>query len=1068
MTDPSAPLPLNTSNLAFGEAQYAKFHRDPTSVPADWRAWFAELDRPVLTGAAYGADAEPLSEVALEAALAQPAVSGDVTARRAAVLGSFHLFQGLSADDLRPMAAIAGEVRFRAGERLYREGDPGESLYVVTAGALAIWHAGEMLVEVGPGKATGELGLLYGQPRTADVLGAKDGTALRIRRQDLEQLLDDHGPLARRMMQNVAQKLAESNLRQERVDMLIRVFRVRGHVIAQLDPLGHGQASHPELELAHNGLGQADLDLTFSCRTMRGAPVLTLRQIVKRLKTTYCGPIGVQYMHIDDPESKDWLQARMETTENRRNLSRDEQVRIFTKLTDAEVFESFLQKKYVGAKRFSLEGGESLIPLLDLALEAAGAQGIEDVVIGMAHRGRLNVLANIVGKSPQQIFREFDDKAPDQHIGHGDVKYHLGHSGMRALPDGRTMRVHLCFNPSHLEFVGPVVAGRVRAHQDRLGDTARCRALPIVIHGDAAMAGQGVVQELLNMSQLPGYAVGGTVHIVVNNQIGFTTPVEASRSSHYATDVAKMLQVPIFHVNGEHPEGVAQVVELAMDFRARFHRDVVIDMYCYRRHGHNEGDDPTFTQPLMYQAIRARKSVVEGYLDHLLGLGGLTRAEAQDIAQQSQQRLELALSHARAQQPLVETPRPHTPWSHYRGGKDRDVPEVETALAATRLSDLVLRQTRLPGDFTPHPKIQKLLDNRREMAEDRKALDWGTGEALALASIAAEGRHVRLSGQDVGRGTFSHRHAVLHDFADGHIYTPLQHIAPDQGEVEIWDSPLSETGVLGFDFGYSLDCPDSLTIWEAQFGDFCNAAQVIIDQFICSSEDKWQRLSGLVLLLPHGFEGQGPEHSSARMERFLNNAADDNLHVVNLTTPAQLFHCLRRHVRRAIRKPLVVLTPKSLLRHPQAISPLADFAGGAFQRVIPDASIDPQKTKRILLCTGKIYFDLLAARHDKGSDDVAIVRIEQLYPLSDAELQAALSPYCQDVPVCWVQEEPCNMGAWVFLCMRLGRTLFGKWRLHGISRPEAASPATGSAAAHKQEQTRLLDEAFDLEILPAG
>ena len=1066
MTDPSASLPLTTSNLDFGEALYAQFRRDPASVPADWRAWFAELDRPAHAGEGYGADAFPLSEVALDAALPMEAVSGDVLTQRAALLGSFHLFQGLSADDLRPLAAIAREIQFRSGERLYREGDPGESLYVVTSGMLAIWHAGEMLVEVGPGKATGELGLLYGQPRTADVLAAQDGTALRIRRQDLERLLDSQGPLARRMMQNVAQKLAETNLRQERVDMLIRVYRVRGHVIAQLDPLGHGPASHPELELAYYGLTEADLDLTFSCRTMRGAPVLTLRQIVKRLKTTYCGPIGVQYMHIDDPETKDWLQARMEATENHRSLSRDEQVRIFAKLTDAEVFESFLQKKYVGAKRFSLEGGESLIPLLDLALEAAGAQGIEEVLIGMAHRGRLNVLANIVGKSPQQIFREFDDKAPNQHIGRGDVKYHLGHSGTRTTPDGRTMRVQLCFNPSHLEFVGPVVAGRVRAHQDRLGDKERDRALAIVIHGDAATAGQGVVQELLNMSQLPGYAVGGTVHIVVNNQIGFTTPVEASRSSHYATDIAKMLQVPIFHVNGEHPEGVAQVVQLAMDFRAMFHRDVVIDMYCYRRLGHNEGDDPTFTQPLMYKAIRARKSVVEGYLDHLLGLGGLTRAEADGIAQKSQQRLEEELSQARALPPLQETLRPHTPWSHYRGGKDREVPEVATALPLARLTDLLTAQTRLPGDFTPHPKIQKLLENRGEMAAGRKALDWGAGEALALASIAAEGRHVRLSGQDVGRGTFSHRHAVLHDFADGHLHTPLQHIGPDQGEVEIWDSPLSETGVLGFDFGYSLDCPDSLTIWEAQFGDFCNAAQVIIDQFICSSEDKWQRLSGLVLLLPHGFEGQGPEHSSARLERFLNNAADDNIQVVNLTTPAQLFHCLRRQVRRTIRKPLVVFSPKSLLRHPEAVSPLTDFAKGSFQRVIGDPSVDPLKAKRVLLCTGKVYYDLVAARRDKQRDDVAILRIEQLYPLSDVELQTALSPYPQEVPVCWVQEEPRNMGAWVFLCMRLGRTLFGHWRLYGISRPEAASPATGSGAAHKLEQARLMDEAFDLEKLP--
>ncbi len=851
--------------------------------------------------------------------------------------------------------------------------------------------------------------------------------------------------------------------RQEAVDLLIRVYRVRGHVIARLDPLQTEQATHPELELSAFGLSDTDLDTVFSARTMHGAPTLSLRQIVASLRTTYCGAIGVQYMHIDDPDVKDWLQNRMETSQNHCDLTRDEQLRIFTKLVDAETFENFLQKKYVGAKRFSLEGGESLIPLLDLALESAIDHNIDEAVIGMAHRGRLNVLANIVGKNPQQIFREFDDQDADQNIGRGDVKYHKGFAGVRKGRNGRSLKLQLCFNPSHLEFVGPVATGRVRARQDRLGDEQHRRVMGIVIHGDAAFAGQGVVQEMLNMSQLHGYRVGGTLHIVVNNQIGFTTPPESSRSSHYATDVAKMLQIPIFHVNGEHPEGVAQVVKLAMDFREKFQRDVVIDMYCYRRHGHNEGDDPTFTQPLMYKAIRARKSVVEGYLDSLLALGGMSRDESREIAFRSQQRLEEALALARTESAPSESDNSDSPWHKYIGGADRGVPEAVTALSKKRLTDVLEAQCKLPSGFTPHPKIDKLLQTRREMAQGRKALDWGGGEMAAFGSLVAEGRPVRLSGQDSGRGTFSHRHAVLHDYETGTVFVPLRTLATDPRRVGIWDSSLSETGVLGFDYGYSLDMPDGLTIWEAQFGDFSNCAQVIIDQFISSCEDKWNRLSGVVLLLPHGFEGQGPEHSSARLERFLNAAAEDNYQVVNLTTPAQLFHCLRRQVLRRIRKPLIVMSPKSLLRHPEAVSTLDDLAKGTFQRVISDPTVDPKATRRVLLCTGKVYYDLLAARRERKANDVAILRVEQLYPLSDVELEAALCPFAASVPVFWVQEEPRNMGAWVFMRMRLGKKLFGQWTMHGITRPESASPATGSHGAHKLEQDRLMEDAFGLE-----
>lgn len=1050
------------ASLPYAEEAFAAWLADPASVAGDWGALFTEL---MGTGVA-----EPLS--ATPQTPASRFTHGAATlALRVQQLKAYYLFADLSDADMLPIADVASEVFFADTAVVYRDGDQGDSMYVVTSGELVVWRGGDVLVRLGPGRVTGELGVLFGQPRTADVVSAGTTTALRIDRVALERALDRNGAVARRVMQSVARKLSETNAKQERVDMLIRVYRVRGHVEAQLDPLATCQQHHPDLELAAYGLSEDDLDVAFSCRTMRGAPIMTLRQIIQRLRNTYCGSIGVQYMHIDDPDVKDWLQERMETSENRRALSRDEQIRIFTKLTDAELFEAFLQKKFVGAKRFSLEGGESLIPLLDLALEEAAAKGVEEVVIGMAHRGRLNVLANIVGKGPQQIFREFEDADPDLHIGRGDVKYHMGHSGLRESIDGKRMKVQLCFNPSHLEFVGPVAVGRVRARQDRLNDHDRRRVLPIVIHGDAAFAGQGVVQELLNMSELAGYTVGGTIHIIVNNQVGFTTPPESARSSHYATDVAKMLQVPIFHVNGEHPEGVAQVVKLAMEFRDRYQRDAIIDMYCYRRHGHNEGDDPTFTQPVMYQAIRSRKSVVEGYLDSLLATqAGLTRQDAAEIGFRAQQRLEEELSLARNEKRVQPSIPASSAWARYTGGDDRAVAEVDTRVSADKLADLSKRLLAWPANFTPHPKLEKLLGLRGEMGCGSRALDWGAAEMLAFASIADQGRRVRLSGQDCGRGTFSHRHAVLHDYQTGATLLPLGSLAPDQGPVEIIDSPLSEMAVLGFDYGYSLDLPDGLTIWEAQFGDFSNCAQVIVDQFISSCEDKWSRLSGLTMLLPHGFEGQGPEHSSARLERFLNISAEDNIQVVNLTTPAQLFHCLRRQVLRPIRKPLIVMSPKSLLRHPEAISTLAELTHGAYQRVIADPTVEPHEAERVLICSGKVYYDLLAARRERKADRVAIIRLEQLYPLSDVELQAGLGPFPPTTPIFWVQEEPRNMGAWVFLRMRLGKVLFNKWRLRGITRPESASPATGSHNAHKIEQALLMEQAFtlgDITDMPA-
>jgi 2-oxoglutarate dehydrogenase E1 component len=861
-------------------------------------------------------------------------------------------------------------------------------------------------------------------------------------------------------------EVARMAILQDKVDQLVRSYRVRGHVIARLDPLGGEPPLHPELDYRYYGLTDQDLDRLFSVQTFRWVPsrFLPLREILAHLRQTYCGHIGVQYMHIDDVDIKNWIQSNLEDPSRRVTLSREEQIRILTRLTDAEIFEQFVHRKFVGAKRFSLEGAESLIPLLDLALEEAGNHGVQEVVIGMAHRGRLNVLANIIGKSVAQIFREFEDTDPHLHFGRGDVKYHLGHSSRWRTESGREIDLVLCFNPSHLGFVGPVVLGRVRARQDRVGDErARERVMALVIHGDAAFIGQGLTQETLNLSELAGYAVGGTAHIVVNNQLGFTTPPQSARSTQYPTDVARMLQVPIFHVNGEHPEAVARVIRLAMDFRQTFHKDVIIDMYCYRRHGHNEGDEPSFTQPLLYRHISQRKSVRESYVENLLKLNKITREEADHIAVQRRQHLEKELERARQRTFTYKVEAPSGgPWSSYRGGDDRDVPEVPTSVPRQELAELLEAWCRVPEGFHLHPKLEKFLEQRRQMARGERPLDWGAGEALALASLAAQGFRVRLSGQDSQRGTFSHRHAVWHDYETGERYYPFQHVARGQAPVDIWDSPLSEAGVLGFDYGYSLDWPDGLVIWEAQFGDFVNVAQVYIDQFLSSGEDKWQQLSGITLFLPHGFEGQGPEHSSARLERFLALCAQDNMQVVNLSTPAQLFHCLRRQVLRPWRKPLVVMSPKSLLRHPDCSSPLEDLAEGHFQRIIPDLEASPDKVKRILLCSGKIYYELRAARAQRQAAEFAIVRLEQYYPLSDEALRRALAPYPKGVPVMWVQEEPENMGALYFLRHRYGERLFGRRPFFHVSRPLSASPATGSAESHRVEQEWLISQAFDL------
>jgi 2-oxoglutarate dehydrogenase E1 component len=849
---------------------------------------------------------------------------------------------------------------------------------------------------------------------------------------------------------------------QERLDGMIRAYRVRGHVKAQLDPLGLPRAGHPELEPARYGFSDGDLDKVFSTGGLYGASQATLRDIIGHLEETYCGHIGVQFMHIDDLRIKNWIQHRAESTRNRFPLSREVQYRVLSKLTDAEMFEQFIHKKFLGAKRFSLEGGESLIPLLDLAIDEAAENGNVEAVIAMAHRGRLNVLANIMGKSPTQIFAEFEDAPISKSVGMGDVKYHLGHSSEYLTFSGKKIHLSLCFNPSHLEFVGPVLMGRVRAKQDRIGDGERRKVLPILIHGDAAFAGQGVVAEMLNSSELPGYSVGGTVHIIVNNQVGFTTSPESSRSTMYPSDVAKLLQIPIIHVNGEHPEAVAQAIKIAMDFRQRFQKDVVIDMWCYRLHGHNEGDDPAFTQPVMYSAIRKRKTVRESFVDNLRSLGEVTEDEAREIKADSRRRLEEGLLKVKTPDFVYELDTGKGIWSSYKGGHSRDVVQVETSVPLELLKSTLLKQSQSPDSFLPHPKIRRLFVQRGLMANGEKALDWGAAEALAFGTLLIEGVGIRLSGQDSGRGTFGHRHSVLHDFENGALHLPLNHLSEGQGFYEVLDSPLSEAAVLGQEFGYSLDMPERLVVWEAQFGDFANGAQVIIDQFITTTEEKWHRLSGLVMLLPHGFEGQGPEHSSARLERFLAMCADDNIQVVNLTTPAQLFHCLRRQVCRPFRKPLIVMSPKSLLRHPKAISQLAELAEGRFEPFL----IDPEEGERgsvdrVVLCSGKLYYELIQAREELGAGGVSVHRLEQLYPVDDEVMAEILAGYKDGTTIIWAQEEPENMGAWPYLKTRFGTEwLDGRFHVSVVARVPSASPATGSSSNHKREQKDLLARAL--------
>ena len=865
-----------------------------------------------------------------------------------------------------------------------------------------------------------------------------------------------------------------SSVSAERVQRLVEAYREMGHLSADLDPLGLVKRNAgASLDIREFGLSEADLGNVFSSENVAGPDRTTLGDLIALLQETYCRHIGVEVAHLHDVELRTWLLHRMESTRNRVDLSAAERRRLLSKAIDAEVFEQFLHTKFLGKKRFSLEGGESVIPLIDRLVERAGRQGVSEIVIGMAHRGRLNVLVNVLEKPASQIFSEFMDRngALDG-PGGGDVKYHLGHSVDRTFgANGTSYRVHLslAFNPSHLEFVNTVVQGRVRAKQDRMGDTDRFRCLPILLHGDAAFAGQGVVAESLNMSELTGYRVGGTVHVVINNQIGFTTAPQNGYSTTYATDVARMLQIPIFHVNGEDPEAIAQVVDLAVDFRQRFHRDAIIEVWCYRKWGHNEGDEPEFTQPVMYKAIKRKGSIRAAFLQALgerplADEPNLTDADADAMAAARKAELEAELEVANKGDFVSKTSVFAGVWSRVRGGSDSSVPDVPTAVSAETIAGVSRALTTVPAGFTIHPKLTVLKD-RAAMAAGERPCNWGMGEALAFGTLLAQGVRVRLSGQDARRGTFSHRHSVLIDYENESRYTPLSHVGDAlgtrQGPFEVRDSPLSESGVLGFDYGYSLDMPEGLTIWEAQFGDFVNGAQVIVDQFVVSSEAKWNRVSGLVMLLPHGMEGQGPEHSSARLERFLTMAVNDNIQVVNLTTPAQLFHALRRQVLRPYRKPLIVMSPKSLLRHPLATSSLSEFTGGEFQHVIRDQSNqDPAKVRRVLLCTGKVYYDLLAAREERKVTDIAIIRVEQLFPLRRDVLLEALGSYREGTELFWVQEEPKNTGAWPYINRELPGSVLGLFPWSCVSRPLSSSPATGSEKRHKAEQEKLIADAF--------
>ena len=850
--------------------------------------------------------------------------------------------------------------------------------------------------------------------------------------------------------------------KQMRVDQLANMYRVRGHLIADLDPLSQTPPSmHPELDPTYYGLSIWDLDREFLSDIGDTNQQRTLGDVLGILRDAYCRTIGIEYGHVLDPDQKRWIREQVEGVTQ--DVPAEDQRWILERLNAAEAFESFLHTKYVGQKRFGIEGAESLIPLLDAVCEAAADQGITDIVMGMAHRGRLNVLSNIVGKSHKQIFGEFEGHIdPETVQGSGDVKYHLGTRGRYESRAGNTTDLHLPPNPSHLEAVNPVVEGIARAMQDEHDpdEDGTFPVLPLLMHGDAAFAGQGVVMETLNLSQLPGYRTGGTIHVVINNQVGFTTSPEASRSSFYATDVAKTVQAPILHVNGDDPEAVVRVARLAFAYRHKFSRDIVIDLVCYRRHGHNEADDPSFTQPRMYAAIDNQRSVRKLYTERLVRRGDISIEQAEEFLEDFESRLQTAFDETRQGAP-PESPRairPHEPGV---------LPPVETGVDRERLDRIAAVQFEVPDGFTRHPKLDRIFKKARERY-DAGTIDWALGETLAFGSLLLEGTTVRLAGQDTRRGTFSQRHAVQMDFRTGEEYLPLSTLSDDQGTWRIYDSLLSEYAAVGFEYGYSVHAKDALVAWEAQFGDFINGAQIVVDQFIVAAEDKWDETSGLVLLLPHGFEGQGPEHSSARIERFLILCAEDNIQVVNATTAAQYFHVLRRQMHRDIRKPLVVFTPKSLLRSPNAFSDLSELTAGSFREVLDDAawgSTDRDRggVESVVLCSGKVAFDVVSER-DERHLDVPVVRVEQLYPFPDEQIGDVLRSYPAAKDVCWVQEEPANMGSWGFVDGRLWNLFeqLGDGReLRHAARVPSASPAAGQHVVHEQELVLLLDEALE-------
>jgi len=859
---------------------------------------------------------------------------------------------------------------------------------------------------------------------------------------------------------------AESIVKQAGVAQLIRAYRVRGHLRADLDPLRHDPPRLPELELASYGLDAGDLDHRFVAWGLGGSREgLPLRRILEVLERTYCGPVGVEYMHIQDPRCRQWLQEHLEAPDSSEPLCADDQLRILDRLNAAEALETFLAKSYVGQKRFSLEGAETMIPMLDALLEAAAGARIEEAILGMSHRGRLNVLANVISKSCEQIFREFEgDIDPATTHGSGDVKYHIGATGVFEARGGGTLRVTLASNPSHLEAVDPVVEGMVRARQDRLGDRAHERVLAVLLHGDAAFSGQGVVAETLNLSGLHGYRTGGTVHIVIDNRIGFTTGPRDLRSSHYATDVARMVGAPILHVNGDHPGAAVRMARLALAYRQEFKTDVVLDLVCYRRFGHNEADDPSLTEPLLYDKIQRHRSVRKLYTERLLQRGDLDAATAERMLEEFQTRLRQVRDDVRraVQGGPGPTVRPELEATE---GTARSVPD--TRVSRPTLERVLQGLARTPPGFELHPKLRPLVTQRTERFISGR-IDWALGEALAFGSLVLEGHPVRLSGEDSARGTFSQRHAVLYDHRTARPWTALAELSPDQAAFQVFDSLLSEFAVLGFEYGYSVERPEALVLWEAQFGDFANGAQVIIDQFVASAEEKWRQASGLVLLLPHGFEGQGPEHSSARPERFLQLCARRNMRLAVPSTPAQYFHLLRAQIRDTARKPLIVLTPKSLLRHPPCVSRAEELCDGRFELVLDDPRApDAAGVERVVLGAGKVFWEL-EARRETGDAALALCRVELLYPFPVDSILALLARYPRARDVVWVQEEPSNMGAWHHVRDRLADNLGPDRRLRYIGRPRAASPAVGSHRRHVAEQETLLAEALAAAVGDPG